>query len=277
LTGFTGLRECGKFLFIQFALSEKKEVITLKLKGRVAIVTGASSDKGSAIAELLASEGAAVTINYLKSKKNALSVLEKIERSGGKAMVWQADVTLKADVNKMVKETVKKFGRIDILVNNVHGTIRRKSFEGTKWNEYAENLNSTVKGSHNCCQAVIGEMQKKKWGRIINIMDNIVNEPVKGYGSYMTAQSALLGFTRSLAIDLGSFGITVNLIHTGFTLAKKTPHAPPHVQKAIAGQTPLKRLALPIDIAKAVLFYASDWSDFVTGNCLTVDGGKTMR
>ncbi len=249
----------------------------MKLKGKVAIVTAASSDRGSAIAELLASEGAAVTINYLKSRKKAESTLKKIVNSGGMAMVYQADVTSKANVNKMVKGTVKKFGRIDILVNNAHGTIMRKSFEGTKWNEYAENLNSTIKGAHNCCQAVIGEMQKNKWGRIINIMDNIVNEPVKGYGSHITAQSALVGFTRSLAIDLGSFGITVNLINTGFTLAKKTPHAPPYVQKAIAGQTPLNRLALPIDIAKAVLFYASDWSDFVTGNCLTVDGGKTMH
>ena len=249
----------------------------MKLKGKVAIVTGASSDRGSAIAELLASEGASVTINYLKNKKNALSVLKRIENSGGKAMTWQADVTSKANVNKMVKETVKKFGRIDILVNNAHSTIKRKSFEGTKWNEYEEDLNGTIKGAYNCSQAVTGEMKKDKCGRIINIMDNIVNEPVKGYGSYMTAQSALVGFTRSLAIDLGSFGITVNLINAGFTLAKKTPHAPSRVQKAIAAETPLKRLALPIDIAKAVLFYASDWSDFVTGNCLTVDGGRTMR
>ena len=249
----------------------------MKLKGKVAIVTGASSDRGSAIAELLASEGASVTINYLKSKKNALSVLKRIENSGGKAMVCQADVTSRAGVNKMVKATVREFGSVDILVNNAHGTIRRKPFEGTKWNEYTENLNGTIKGAHNCCQAVIGEMQKKKWGRIINIMDNIVNEPVKGYGSHITAQSAFVGFTRSLAVDLGSFGITVNLVNTGFTLAKKTPHAPPRIQKAIAEQTPLKRLALPIDIAKAVLFYASDWSDFVTGNCLAVDGGKTMH
>jgi 3-oxoacyl-[acyl-carrier protein] reductase len=95
----------------------------LKLKGKVAIVTGASSDRGSAIAELLASEGASVTINYLKSKKNALSVLKRIENSDGKAMTLQADVTSKASVNKMIKETVKKFGRIDILVNNAHSIL----------------------------------------------------------------------------------------------------------------------------------------------------------
>ena len=249
----------------------------MKLKGKVAIVTAASSDRGSAIAELLASEGAAVTINYLKNRKNAESVLERIESRGGKAMVRQADVTLKASVNKMVKDTIKKFGAIDILVNNAHGTIKRKKFEDTVWNEFTENLNGTIKGAHNCCQAVISEMMKKKQGRIINIMDNIVNEPVKGYTSHITAQSALVGLTRSLAVELGDFGITVNLINAGFTLAKNTPHAPPRIQKAMAEQTPLKRLALPIDIAKAVLFYATDMSDFVTGNCLSVDGGKTMR
>ncbi len=249
----------------------------MRLKGKVAIVTAASSDRGSAIAELLAAEGATVTINYLRNKKNAESVLKKIESCGGRAMVRQADVTVKTSVNKMVKDTINKFGGLDILVNNAHGVITRNVFEGTMWKEFADNMNGTIKGAYNCCQAVISEMQKKNWGRIINIMDNIVNEPVKGYTSHITAQSALVGFTRSLAVELGSFGITVNLINAGFTLAKKTPHAPPRIQKAMAAQTPLKRLALPIDIAKAVLFYTSDLSDFVTGNCLSVDGGKIMR
>ena len=239
----------------------------MKLKGKVAIVTAASSDRGSAIAELLASEGAAVTINYLKNKRNAESILKRIESCARQALVRQASVTLKASVNKMVKDTIKKFGAIDILVNNAHGTIKRKKFEDTVWNEYTENLNGTIKGAHNCCQAVISEMMKKKQGRIINIMDNIVNEPVKGYTSHITAQSALVGLTRSLAVELGDFGITVNLINAGFTLAKNTPHAPPRIQKAMAEQTPLKRLALPIDIAKAVLLYAADMWDFVTRNC----------
>jgi 3-oxoacyl-[acyl-carrier protein] reductase len=249
----------------------------LKLEGKVAIVTAASSDRGSAIVELLAAEGASVTINYFRNKQKAESVLKRVEDNGGKSMVCQADVTSKTSVEEMVKETTNKFGPVDILVNNAHGTIKRKLFEASVWNEYDENINGTIKGAHNCCQAVIAEMQKKKWGRIINIMDNIVNDPVKGYSSHITAQSALVGFTRGLAIELGGFGITVNIINAGFTLAKKTPHAPPSVHKAIAGQTPLNRIALPIDIAKAVLYYASDWSEFITGNCLTVDGGKTMR
>ncbi|GAX62033.1 3-oxoacyl-[acyl-carrier protein] reductase [Candidatus Scalindua japonica] len=249
----------------------------MKLQGKVAIVTAASSDRGSAIAELLASEGAAVTINYLKNRKRAESALKRIESCGGKAMVIQADVTVKASVNKMVTDTIKKFGSIDILVNNAHGTIQRRNFKETKWKEFIENLNGTIKGAHNCCQAVISGMQKKQWGRIINIMDNIVNDPVKGYTSHTTAQSALVGLTRILALELGHFGITVNLINAGFTLAEKTPHVPPRIQKVMAEQTPLKRLAVPIDIAKAVLFYTTDFSDFITGNCLTVDGGKTMR
>ena len=162
----------------------------MKLKGKVAIVTAASSDRGSAIAELLASEGASVTINYLKNKKSAESVLKRIKNRGGKAMVRQADVTVKTSVNRMVADTIKKFGGIDILVNNAHGTIKRNAFEDTIWNEFTENLNGTIKGAYNCCQAVISEMQKQKRGRIINIMDNIVNEPVKGYTCHTTAQSA---------------------------------------------------------------------------------------
>ncbi len=133
----------------------------MKLKGKVAIVTGASSDKGSAISELLASEGASVTITYLKRKDEAESVLKKIEGSGGKAMIRQTDVTSKEDVDDMVKETIKKFGSIDILVNNVPGTIKRNQFEETTWEDYEENLNGTIKGAYNCCQAVIDEMKKR--------------------------------------------------------------------------------------------------------------------
>lgn len=241
------------------------------------MVTGGSSDKGSAISELLASEGACVTINYLKSREKAESVLKKIEESGGRAMICQADVINEESVSHMVDATHKQFGGVDILVNNVHGKIRRKPFGKTVWNEYEENLQGAVKGVYNCCQSVYEEMKNKKWGRIINVIDNIVNDPVSGYSSYITAQSALIGFTRSLAVDLGPYGVTVNLINTGFTVTGKTPHAPLSVQEEITRQTPLKRLALPTDIAKALLFYASDWSDFVTGNCLIVDGGKVMH
>ena len=248
----------------------------MKLKGKAAIVTGAGSDKGAAICELLAFEGASVTINYLKNKENAESVLKKVKENGGKAIVFKADVTRKEDVDEMAKETLKQFGSIDILVNTVHGAIKRRTFEETEWAEYVENLNGTIQGAYNCCRAVIEEMKNKKWGRIINIIDNMVNEPVKGYNSYISAQSAMTGFTRSLAVDLGEYDITVNSINTGFTLARKTPHVPLHIQEAIAKQTPLKRLALPTDIARAVLFFASDWSDFVTGNCLVVNGGKVM-
>ncbi|MDR4505005.1 MAG: SDR family oxidoreductase [Candidatus Scalindua sp.] len=249
----------------------------MRLSGRVAIVTGGSSDKGSAISELLASEGVSVAINYLRSKEKAESILKKIEESGGRAMICQADVTNKESVESMVDATRKQFGCVDILVNNVHGKICRKPFGETVWNEYEENLHGAVKGAYNCCQSVLEEMKNKKWGRIINVIDNIVNDPVSGYSSYITAQSALIGLTRSLAVDLGLYGITVNLINTGFTVTGKTPHAPLSVQEEITRQTPLKRLALPTDIAKALLFYASDWSDFVTGNCLIVDGGKAMH
>ncbi|GJQ58870.1 MAG: SDR family oxidoreductase [Candidatus Scalindua sp. AMX11] len=248
----------------------------MKLAGRVAIVTGGSSDKGGAIAELLASEGACVVINYLKNREKAESILKKIVKNG-KAIICQADVMNKESVDSMVEAACKEFGGVDILVNNVQGRIRRKPFEETVWDEYVENLHGAVKGAYNCCHSVLEEMKSKKWGRVINVIDNIVNDPVSGYSNYITAQSALVGFTRSLAVDLGLYGITVNLINAGFTITGKTPHAPLRVQEEIARQTPLRRLALPIDIAKALLFYASDWSDFVTGNCLIVDGGKAMR
>ncbi len=249
----------------------------MKLSGKVALVTGGSSDKGGAISELLASEGVSVAINYLKNRAKAESILKKVEENGGRAMICQADVAEKESVDCMVDTIRKQFGGVDILVNSVQGKIRRKPFEKTVWNEYVENLEGAVKGAYNCCQSVLGDMKNRKWGRVINVIDNIVNDPVSGYSNYITAQSAMVGFTRGLAVDLGPDGITVNLINTGFTVTGKTPHAPPNVQEAIARQTPLKRLALPSDIAKALLFYASDWSDFVTGNCLIVDGGKAMH
>ncbi len=110
----------------------------MKLEDKTAIVTAASSDRGGAIAELLASEGASVTINYFRNKQKAESVLKRIESNGSKAMVWQADVTSKTSVDKMVQETANKFGPVDILVNNAHGKIKRNLFETTEWDEYCD-------------------------------------------------------------------------------------------------------------------------------------------
>ena len=140
----------------------------MKLKNKIALITGSSSGIGQGVAELFAKEGATVVVNYpaREETENANNTLELITSDSPDSITYMANVSLEDEVIRMVNSINEKLGTIDILVNNAHGTIRRKTFENTIWNEFSENMNGTIKGAHNCCQAVISEMQKKKWGRI---------------------------------------------------------------------------------------------------------------
>lgn len=249
----------------------------MDLKGRVAIVTGGSREIGAAIATALSKEGAIVIIGFLNGRGMAEETLDMIERRGGKGIVWRVDVTQRRDVEEMVKGVVERYGRVDVVVNNTRGVIQRRGFSDTTWEEFQRHIDVIVKGIFNSCQAVMESMKAQRYGRIINILSNLIDDPVRGYSAYISALSAIIGFTRALALELGEYGITVNNISPGFTLTANTPYAPSYVQERIIEATPLKRLARPEDIARAVLFYASSLSEFITGDNITVDGGIGRR
>lgn len=246
---------------------------SLGLKGKAALVTGASRDIGREIARTLAQSGAMVVINYLRNEEGAKATLKEVEKEGSKGLLIRADVTKEEEVRLMVEKAVDNLGRIDILVNNARAHIVRKDFDLGTWEEYQGQIDVLLKGVYNCSREVLEGMKRRGWGRIINIGSSLLYNPVKGYSAYTSAIASVIGFTRNLAIEVGAKGITVNMVLPGFTLTERTPYAPKEVQEEIAQKTPLKRLALPRDIAGAVLFFASDLSEFITGSHITVDGG----
>ncbi|HKH11384.1 MAG TPA: 3-oxoacyl-ACP reductase [Rubrobacter sp.] len=251
------------------------------LAGKVALVTGASRGVGAAIANALADEGAAVIVNYLKSEELAEGVASGIRKRGGRAFAHRADVTDGAAVWGMVERAAGELGPVDVLVNNAlpeyrFDPIGRKDFGSVGWGDYLQQLGG-LKGAMHCSQAVVPGMVEGGGGRILSILSNLINNPVVPYHDYTTAKSALLGFSRNLAAELGPHNITVNMVAGG--LIDETDASAPtteEVRRLVAGSTPLRRLGTPEDLARAVLMFASPWSDFVTGQYITCDGGLVM-
>lgn len=248
----------------------------VNLKNKVAVVTGASSEKGRAICKALSKYGAKVIVHYYKNQKSATALLNDIKQTGGDAFIFQADIRNDKEVKDMFNEVMDKYSAVDILVNNAHAKIVRNSFVESTWQEHQEQLDVIVRGSYLCIQESLKTMLKNQEGSIINILNTQMNMPVKGYSSFSTAISAMVGLTRNLALEVGNDGIRVNMIAPGFTVGSKSEHTPFFVREKIIEQTPLKRLATPEDIANAVLFLASNLSSFITGGYLVVDGGMVM-
>ena len=251
------------------------------LDGKVALVTGASRGVGAAIAKVLADEGAAVVVNYRKSEELAEEVAGSIRGRGGRALALRADVTDEAAVVGMVEKAAGERGPVDILVNNAlpdykFDPVGRKSFGEVGWEDFAQQLGG-LKGALHCSQAVVPGMVEGGGGRIVSILSNLINNPVVPYHDYTTAKSALLGFSRNLAAELGPHNITVNMVAGG--LIDETDASAPttgEVRRLVAASTPLRRLGTPEDLARAVLMFASPWSGFVTGQYITCDGGLVM-
>ncbi len=252
--------------------------ISFRLTGKTALVTGGSNDLGKTICHTLAAAGAAVILHYFKNKSGAEKTCREINKAGGTAIASGADISDKGAVDLLFRFIKERFGRLDILVNNAHLPITRNYFPDVSWEEHQEQIDVMVKGTFYCCKKSIEIMGggRHHGGSIINILTSQTEHPVSGYNSYVTAASALTGFTRSLALESGEKGIRVNMIAPNFVLTSHTPNAPEHVQEAIKKSTPLGRLATPEDIAKAVLFFASDLSEFITGCYLVVDGGYSL-
>lgn len=250
--------------------------IDLGLEGRTAIISGSTRGVGLAVAEALARAGANIAINYLHNEQKAQSALDRLNSLGGSAIAVKADVSLEEGALKLVSEASAAFGDIDILVNNAHGNIIRSPFEASGWDEHQSHLEGVLKSAYFLSRAALSGMKERGNGRIVNIGNNMVMQPIRGYSAYTSSMAALLGFTRNLAAEAGPWGVTVNMVSPGFVMTEEAPNTTGEVRAAIAESTPLRRLAVPEDIAGAVLFFCSGLSRFVTGANLSVDGGKVM-
>lgn len=247
-----------------------------RLANKVAIVTGSDSGIGRAIAIRFAREGAAVTINYHSNAQHAKDVKEEIAKDGGKATVIQGDVSVAADVQKMIDGTVQAFGGLDILVNNAGIEFPKPSFLDVDEKEWDLVLGVNLKGPFLCTQAAVRQMMKgSKGGRIVNISSVHEDIPMPGNSPYCAAKGGLRMLMRTLCDELAPHCITVNNIGPG---AIATPIntgtlADPEKVKALNAGIPLGRVGQPEEVAGLAVYLASDEAAYVTGASYFIDGG----
>lgn len=243
------------------------------LADKIAIVTGASRGIGRAIAEDLAAAGATVVVNYHANADAADEVVARIVEKGGTAVSIQADVSDFAAAQQLIKETITAYGHIDILVNNA-GTIRDGLLLMMNEDAWDTVLDTNLKSVFNCCKAVARPMvRRKQGGRIINIssVSGIVGQA--GQTNYAASKAGMIGFTKSLAKELGSRKITVNAIAPGFVLTDLTSGLDDKLVEKTVEMIPLGRWGEAQEIANVVTFLASDNASYITGQTIQVDGG----
>ena len=245
------------------------------LENRVAVVTGGSRGIGRAIALELAQRGARVVVNYNRNEEAASEVVAAIEAAGGQAVAVQADVSDAEQAKALVNAAHDSFGQIDILVNNA-GTTRDQLLMLMKEQDWDDVLRINLKSVFNCCKAVARLMVRQRHGRIINISSVSGIAGQGGQTNYAASKAGIIGFTKSLAKEVGPRSITVNVVAPGFVPTDLTADLSEEFRQQAIEATPLRRMGKPEEIAYAVAFLASDEAAFITGEVLTVDGGLVM-
>jgi 3-oxoacyl-[acyl-carrier protein] reductase len=241
-----------------------------ELSGKVAIVTGASNGIGRAIAERLAEDGAIVVVNYSKSSEKAQQVVVGIQGKGGKALAVQTDMSQVAEARRLVIDTVKQFNRLDILVNNA-GKFMPKSLDETTEEEFDSVIALNAKGPYFAMQEAAKVL--KDGGRIVNISTGGTHLHFPGATAYLGSKAALEQYTKGLAQELASKGVTVNTVSPGFT---ETGMMTEEYRQIGIQLTPMKRLGVPKDIADVVAFIVSEEARWLTGQTIQVGGGIVM-
>jgi 3-oxoacyl-[acyl-carrier protein] reductase len=248
----------------------------MNLSGKSAIVTGASRGIGRAIAIDLAARGASVVVNYNSSESAAQEVLSAITAAGGKAIAVRGDVSKPEDASVVIKAAIDAYGKVDILVNNA-GTTRDTLLMTMKEEDWDVVIDTDLKSVYHCSKAVVRSMIRQRSGRIINIASVVGLSGQAGQSNYAAAKAGVIGFTKSLAREVGSRGITVNAVAPGFIPTALTNVLTDEQKENAIKMTPLGRFGKPEEVAYAVSFLASDEAAFITGAVLSVDGGLVMQ
>jgi 3-oxoacyl-[acyl-carrier protein] reductase len=245
----------------------------INLSGRIAIVTGASRGIGRSIAGLLAAQGATVVAAARES--HAAAVCDEIQAAGGRAVAASVDVTDRASVDRLVAETLETHGRIDILVSNA-GIARDQLLLRLKPEDWDAVLATNLTALFTCAQAVIKPMVKQRAGRIISISSVVGQAGNPGQTNYAASKAGIIGFSKALALEVASRGITVNVVAPGMIDTDMTRALGERAHETWAAKIPLGRLGTPDDVAAAVCFLASDAASYITGQVLAVNGGMYM-
>ena len=247
----------------------------MSLQGKVAVVTGGSRGIGKAVSLLLAANGADVAVNYAGNQKAAEEVCSAISAMNRKAFSYKADVSDSVEVKEMFDSILKDFGRVDILVNNA-GITRDNLLAFMKEDEWNAVVNANLTGMFNCTKAIVKMMMKQRSGRIINMTSVVGVNGNAGQANYAAAKGGVIAFTKSVAKELASRNITANAIAPGFIDTDMTAELSEKVKEEMLKNIPLRTLGQADDVARAVLFFASDNAKYITGQTLHVDGGMVM-
>lgn len=246
----------------------------MDLSDRVCIVTGGSRGIGRAISTEMARAGATVIVNYFSNEKASEETVSEIEDFGGRAQAYKADISNFEEAKKMIDQIHEKFGHIDVLVNNA-GITKDNLLLRMSEKEWDDVITTNLKGVYNTSKAVVKYMVKQRRGRIINISSIVGIYGNIGQANYAAAKAGIIGFTKALAKELGSRGITVNAIAPGFI---KTDMTASLVEKmpGIEDRIPLKRLGTPRDVAHLAVFLSSREAEYITGQIIAIDGGLSL-
>ncbi|MCG2459736.1 3-oxoacyl-ACP reductase FabG [Flavobacteriaceae bacterium F89] len=244
----------------------------MRLKDKIAIVTGGSRGIGQSVSELFAREGATVIILDLLPQGQVVS--DEINAKGGKAESHTISVTDKLAIENLFAQVNKKYGKIDILINNA-GITRDRTLEKMSVEEWDAVIEVNLKGVFLCTQAAIPYMKANKYGRIVSAASNVGLRGNFGQTNYAATKAGVIAMAKTWTLELGKYGITANAVAPGFTMTDMVKQIPEEHFAAIKESIPLKTVAEPIDIAFGYLYLASDEARFVSGICLTIDGGTS--
>jgi acetoacetyl-CoA reductase len=254
--------------------TESENVQQKPLQDKVAFVTGGARGIGRAIALELASKGATIALNYRSSTEAAEALTAEIQGMGIDSFCIQGDVSSKEDSKRVMAAVMERFQHVDILVNNA-GINRDKTLLKMTDADWSHVLNNNLNGTFFCTRAALPSMMERKFGRIVNVASFVGQAGAVGQSNYAASKGAIIAFTKTVAIEMAQFNITANVICPGFTATEIYAGVSPRAMNEIISQIPLKRMAEPKEIAKAVSFLVTDGS-YITGHQLNVNGGIYM-
>jgi 3-oxoacyl-[acyl-carrier protein] reductase len=246
-----------------------------RFEGKVVIVTGGSRGIGAAIVRGAAAEGASVVVNFRRDADAAWELARAIEATGGKAYAAKADVSHADQCDALVEEAINRYGQVDVLINNA-GITRDNLLASMTDEEWDEVLRVNAGSVHRMCRAVARPMILRKKGRIVNISSVAGLKGGRGQTNYSASKGAIEAFTRALAVELAGKGICVNAVAPGVVITEMTAEIREAAGEEVLGRILLKRYGSPEDVARAVLFLASEDASYITGAVLSVDGGFKM-
>ena len=247
----------------------------MRFEDKVVIVTGSSRGIGRGIALEFGVEGASVVVNYNSNTDAAQEVVKEINAAGSKAISLKADVSDFSQAEQLIKTAIDEFGDLHVLVNNA-GTTRDGLIMTMKEHDWDYVLDTNLKSTFNCSRAAVRHMIRKRYGRIINVTSVSGQIGNAGQTNYSASKAGQIGFTKALAREVASRSITVNAVAPGYISTDLTESLPDDLKDGLKSMIPLKRIGSTREVAKAVLYLASDDAAYVTGHVLTIDGGLAM-